>query len=117
MSEISRIENLEGVEVEASEQYREQLVNLIGDALHVAQSLAPDQSLASEVRPGGVQISLAASAATQTVTALLTAAAAKCHLANPSEDIGMRLNSSGRLVYRCHHDPAHEWDLDGNKLP
>jgi hypothetical protein len=116
MPEIYRIDDLDGVEVEASEQHREQLVKLIGGALDVATSLAPDQPLASEIRPGGLQINLAASAAAQTVTALLGAASAKCHLSSPSEDIGVRVNSEGNLIVRCYHSPAHEWDMDGKRI-
>jgi hypothetical protein len=117
MSETPSIENLDGVELEASGQHREQLVEIIGEAVRVASSLAPDQPLASEISPAGEHIGLAAAAASQTVTALLATVSAKCHLSNPSEDIEMRVNASGKLIYRCYHNPAHEWDLDGNKIP
>ena len=29
-------------------------------------------------------------------------------------DIDLISDGSGKLIYRCHHSPAHEWDLDGN---
>jgi hypothetical protein len=46
-------EKLEGVEVEEFGKHREQLVNLLDDALHVAEPLAPDQPLAGDIRPRG----------------------------------------------------------------
>lgn len=33
---------------------------------------------------------------------------------NGNAEIDLISDGSGRLIYRCHHDPAHEWDLDGN---
>jgi hypothetical protein len=62
-------------------------------------------------------VSLAVSASIQTVTALLSTTSVKCHLKDPPADIEMKLDSTGKLIYRCFHSPAHEWDLVGNKQP
>ena len=116
MTEISRIDAL-NIEVEAPEQYREQLVDLIDDALHVAAAFDPEKTLTREVPPERmVAVSLAASAAAQTVNALLSAALVKCDRTRPTADIQTILDSSGRLIYRCNHYLAHKWGLDGQPI-
>lgn len=121
MSEIPSINDLlhDEEKVEAPEPYREQLVGLIDDALRVAAAFVPDETLMREVPPERmVAVSLAASAAAQTVTALLSAASVQCSRTRPTADIHTVLDSSsGKLIYRCDHpSPPHEWDLSGTPI-
>lgn len=51
-----------------------------------------------------------------TVNTMFAAAKVQCDIDNPPQDIEMKLNSNNKLVYRCYHNPAHEWDLEGNLI-
>ncbi len=55
--------------------------------------------------------------ATQIVNNLMMALSARCTKRNPPADLEIITDPSGKLVYRCLHFPAHEWDLEGNPLP
>jgi hypothetical protein len=59
---------------------------------------------------------MAALSAINTVSSLLVVAGAKCNLDVPPADIGAVTDSSGNLIYRCHHKQPHSWDLNGHKL-
>lgn len=114
MSVVS-IDKIANLDLGVTGPARDKFVSLIGSALGVAVDV-----LGVDVvdLPGGASlISFAGTAALQSVNALLTAASVKCHLTPPPEDIAVKLTGTGRLVYRCYHSPAHEWDLTGNPLP
>jgi hypothetical protein len=118
--EVATIDALDGIEVVIEdERSRWQMLQLIKDAVGVAKTLFPGEEEYGwePVLPQKVASGMARSAAVQTVNALLAAVSAKCHLAAPAEDIDMKLNSAGILIYRCYHDPPHEWDLTGNRIP
>jgi hypothetical protein len=53
--------------------------------------------------------------ATFQAAVLVSNVAFECTLTSPPDDVAIRVNASGTLVYRCFHDPAHEWDLNGNQ--
>lgn len=107
---MMEVDQIQGVTIGVTGAVRTKLVALIGSAaayaLDVVQAELP-----------GRPAMMAVSAAAQSINGLLSVASVKCHLGAPPEDIEARLNSSGRIVYRCYHDPAHEWDLTGNPLP
>lgn len=109
---IAELDRIADVRIGATGDVRKRFVRLIGAALGVAADVfAVDLSL-----PGST-LNLVGMSAIQSVNAMLSAASVKCHLAAPPEDIDVRLDGSGRLVYRCYHSPAHEWDLAGNPRP
>jgi hypothetical protein len=109
----------QGITTNVPEDVRSDLVRVIENALRVASALAPSETVenldVSLLRAESV--STARFSATQAVNTLLTMASARCNLARPPEDIEMKVNSAGKIVYRCYHNPAHEWDLSGNPLP
>ena len=51
------------------------------------------------------------------INTLLAASGARCTLTLPDEPVGAITDTAtGRLIYRCGHDPAHRWDLSGQPL-
>jgi hypothetical protein len=108
--DIAPVDTIPHVEVEATGEYRAETVRLIAVAIGLASDILGFTTV-------GNVVSIAGSAAIQSVNALLSAASAKCHLTMPPEDISVQLTSGGRIVYRCYHSPAHEWDLTGKRLP
>jgi hypothetical protein len=49
---------------------------------------------------------------------LLAASGAKCRILTPEEPVESVTDAaSGQLIYRCGHDPAHRWYLDGRPIP
>ncbi len=97
---------------------RDNLIRLMASALSLVADLVPEETGARAVvaHVSARSLALAASAAVQSVNALMAAAAVKCNIVTPPEDIDMKMTGSGRLVYRCYHSPDHEWDLSGNRL-
>jgi hypothetical protein len=103
--------DFQGIEVRRTDAHDE-----LRDAVRSAVE-ATSQLFAKDVRNahrGSIRMAYAASI--QTVNALMSAVDAKCNLAPPPEEIEMRPGSTGNLIYRCFHNPAHEWDLNGNRL-
>jgi hypothetical protein len=107
---IKKIDEIEGISF-PTKPIEKETAKLISRAITVAAVIVGKQL------PLKAVASLAITASIQTVSALLAAAEAKCNLAHPPEDINVKVSSSGKLVYRCFHDPAHEWDLSGNRIP
>ena len=97
---------------------RDKLLSLIGSALSLCAALVPAETVGRAVIAdvSARSLALAASAAVQSVNALLSAAAVKCNIVPPPEDIDMKMTGAGTLVYRCYHSPDQEWDLSGNRL-
>jgi hypothetical protein len=118
-NKIARIDEIEGMTIDVKDTNRNQLVILIENAIQLASAFyIEEEEFTPELKLiKSNKLNLASSSALQTVSALLAVASAKCHLSTPPEDIDMKLNSSGRLIYRCYHTPPHEWDLIGNPIP
>jgi hypothetical protein len=59
---------------------------------------------------------LALLASVHSFNVLLTASATVCQrsLTEGDAEIDLITDVGGRLIYRCKHDPSHEWSLDGN---
>jgi hypothetical protein len=116
---VARIDEIEGIDIDASPAFQERLVGLVKEAASLAAALSngkPEYGMEAGL-PKTVNIELAITNLVETVNALLAEALAQCHLSTPPEDIEMKLNEAGRLIYRCYHTPPHEWDLGGNPLP
>jgi hypothetical protein len=105
------------VSIGAEGEAKKQLVQITNYALSVAYGLAPSETEPELQLPRKVGVGMALSAAVQSVSALLSAGSVQCNRAVPPADIEMKVNGSGRLVYRCYHTPPHEWDLNGSPLP
>jgi hypothetical protein len=92
------------------------LITITDQAITVVEKLLQSkESLENALQPG-VGIGVAIKNAMQSVSALLSAASVKCNLKAPPAEIEMKVNSDDRLIYRCSHSPAHEWDLTGRPL-
>jgi|SRR5450631_4273491 hypothetical protein len=50
------------------------------------------------------------------LNALLSAASSKCTIGGKPADIDMVADASGNLIYQCHHNPTHKWNLNGNRI-
>jgi hypothetical protein len=50
------------------------------------------------------------------LNALLSAASSKCTIGGKPADIDMVADTGGKLIYQCHHNPTHKWDLNGNRI-
>jgi hypothetical protein len=111
MNDPKKIEEIQGFKTGTNEQGIKESKELLNSAIILAASLVAKQL------PLQTMVSLAISASMQTVNALLSTSKVQCDIVNPPADIETRLDSSGRMIYRCFHQPAHEWDLSGNKLP
>ena len=105
------------VSVGAEGDAKEHLLQTTNYALSVAQGLSPSETGSELPLPRKVGIGMALAASVQCVSALLSAASVQCNQATPPADIEMKVNASGRLLYRCYHTPPHEWDLSGLPLP
>jgi hypothetical protein len=108
--EIKKIDEIKDIQLQ-TESSNQGTIDLLNGAIQIAAAIIEHQT---KLKP---TISLAIQASMQTVTALLVASNAKCNLSTPPEDIDVKIDSSGKMIYRCYHTPAHEWDLSGNKLP
>ena len=107
------IDEFEGVEIGLVGGQKKQFVDLIGKAV----SLVQDVRRLDYEHHEWPHVAIATTMAIQSLNSLLSAGSAKCHLASPPEDIDVKMNKAGDLVYRCYHSPAHEWDLNGHRLP
>jgi hypothetical protein len=59
-----------------------------------------------------------AHAAIARLNQLLAATGAKCRIWTPEEPVESVTDAAtGQLIYRCGHDPAHKWYLDGRPFP
>jgi hypothetical protein len=97
---------------------RGRLAELVNQALSVAVGLVPsDKSKEFYLLPRASGVGIALSAAMQSVSGLLSAGAIQCNRATPPADIEMKMDATGRLIYRCYHAPSHEWDLTGVPRP
>jgi hypothetical protein len=118
MAKIDDLLSAPGIESDLTGAGLEKFTQVTNYALNVATALGEeDFTKAEAVLPKRSGIGMAVAATMQTVTALLSAASVKCHLSTPAADIDMKLNSSGQLIYRCYHNPPHEWYLDGKPFP
>ncbi len=89
------------------------VLRLLKATLPAASELAFKAVNASALSP----FAIAASAALHSIVSLVAAAAPKCNLNSPPEDIDVRIDSRGKMIYRCRHSQPHEWALSGNRLP
>ena len=85
---------------------KDELFDIGEQALIVVEKLA-------DLHRKGTNTKYAVLAATQTVNALLEAVVAQCELDSPPADIEMKMDAKGNLIYRCYHNPAHEWNING----
>jgi hypothetical protein len=101
-----------GITLEGPVEDRPQILRMVNNALPIARELVELSAARRQFDP----LSIAAAASLRSFSALVTAAVAKCNLANPPEDIDTKVDgATGDLIYRCYHSPAHEWDLNGIK--
>ena len=114
---IARLDQIPSLSLEVHTTDRVELMNVIQSALRVAVDLALKNFTASVGMKdfSGRSLAAAGMAAAQSVNALLSAVSAKCTLDVPPEEIELRTKGS-KLVYRCYHNPAHEFDLSGNQI-
>ena len=93
------------------------LIRVIGSAVKLASDLTTADFGASIKLPNfsGRSLSLAGVVATQSVNALLAAAAGGCNILIPEEDVEAVMTAAGEIIYRCYHVPPHEWDLAGHR--
>jgi hypothetical protein len=110
---MPNLTEIEGLQIKVVSHEKDSYLRLIDQALSHAKLIVDSGNLNSRTR----EMAMAASAAIQSVNALLSAGSAKCYLSSPPEDIDVKQNKAGALIYRCFHDPAHEWDLNGHPLP
>lgn len=113
MPQITALDEIKNVTLEGNPDQREASIRLLKAALPMAKELLEMAVGVSPLNP----ISAAALMAFQSISSLVTSAAPKCNIASPSEDIEVRVDGSGNMVYRCQHRPAHEWNLAGKRLP
>ena len=111
--QIKTLDKIKGITFEGSSQDRSAVLKTLKTSVLAAAELIDKGGTSPEQSP----IAIAASAALQSVTALVAAVGAKCNLAAPAEEIEAMVSENGDLVYRCHHRPPHEWNLNGKKLP
>ena len=88
------------------------VLSLLKATLPAASELAFRAVNASALSP----FAIAASAALHSIVSLVAVAAPQCNLNSPPEDIDVRIDGSGKMIYRCRHSLPHEWDLSGNLL-
>jgi hypothetical protein len=50
------------------------------------------------------------------LNALLAASSSQCTIVGPPADIDMVADAAGDLIYQCHHNPTHRWDLNGHRI-
>lgn len=105
------------VSVGAGGEAKKQLVQITNYAISVAHGLASSETGPELQLPRKVGVGMALSSAVQSVSALLSAGSVQCNRKIPPADIEMKVDGSGRLIYRCYHTPPHEWDLSGSPLP
>lgn len=117
MSTIRNLINASQVIADLSSEADNRLITITDQAIGVAENLALSQEVQEFTLPPRVGIGIALQSAVQSVSALLSVASVSCNRAAPPADIEMKVNASGRLIYRCYHSPAHEWDLTGLPLP
>lgn len=113
MSQVKTLDKLKDVTLEGNPDQRADTIRLLKASIPLAVELLAKGMGVSPLSP----MSAAAMAAFQTVTSLVASATPKCNIASPAEDIEVKVDGSGNMVYRCLHQPAHEWDLSGKKLP
>jgi hypothetical protein len=116
--EIARLDQIQDLSLEVDKADRVELLDVIQSALSVAVDLTL-KDFAASIRMknfSGRALTVAGMAAAQSVNALLSAVSAKCTLDAPPEEIELR-TKGGKLIYRCYHNPAHEFDLSGNPIP
>jgi len=117
MSTIRNLLNASQVSADLKTKAANRLITITDQAIGVAEDLALSQGVQELTLPPRVGIGIALQSAVQSVSALLSAASVSCNRAAPPADIEMKVDASGRLIYRCYHSPAHEWDLTGSPLP
>lgn len=113
MPNITALDDIKNVTLEGNPEQREASVRLLKASLPMARELLEMAVGTSPLNP----ISSAALMAFQSISSLVISAGPRCNIASPSEDIEVRVDDSGNMVYRCHHRPSHEWDLSGKRLP
>lgn len=115
--EIARLDQIANLSLEVNPVDRADLMDVIHSALGVAADLAMKDFEASVSMKNfsGRSLNVAGMAAFQSVNALLSAVSARCTLAAPPEEIETKIKGA-RLIYRCYHNPVHEWDLLGNPI-
>lgn len=115
--EIAKIDQIRDVSLQVNKADRSELINVIYSAVNLAAGLTLKDFAASVKMKdfSGRALAVAGMAATQSVNALLSAVSAKCTLDAPPEEIELRTKGT-KLIYRCYHNPPHEFDLSGNPL-
>ncbi len=103
---VKRVENLEGVKLSSAE-YADALASGV-EQLEALQA----------VEGRGMRRKMALASSVHSFNLLMTAAETICQrsASQPDAEIDLVTDANGRLIYRCRHDPSHEWDLDGNVI-
>lgn len=109
---VERLDRIRGIRLDVPRSDAKRFVGLVRQSVELVSGLLAGELEAARTRP----LQMAIVSAIQMANALMTAASAQCDLAAPPKDIELRPGSSGGLVYRCYHSPAHEWTLDGTRI-
>lgn len=117
MSTIRNLLNAAQISADLTSESDNRLITITDQAIGVAENLVLSQEIQELPLPPKVGIGIALQSVVQSVSALLSVASVRCNRAAPPADIEMKVEASGRLIYRCYHSPPHEWDLTGKPLP
>jgi hypothetical protein len=104
---MKKLNEIEGIKVS---QFENRDISLIDEAVTLLSALSYEIKTHKNDR-----LTAAFSSSLLTANSLLNMTSTKCTLKHPPEDIDVKVDSSGDLVYRCYHSPCHEWDLNGSK--
>jgi hypothetical protein len=107
------LSDIHGVTLEGVVAEQDLVLRVLNATLPVAAELVSRAAGSAALSP----LAIAANAALHSVTSLVAAAAPKCNLDSPAEDIDVRMDGNGNIIYRCRHRSPHEWDLAGNRRP
>jgi hypothetical protein len=101
-----RIEDIEGIRLE-NKGFSDALASGV-------EQLKALQALEGQ----GIAHTVVLSTSVHSFNVLMTAAATICQRSATQGDaeIDLVTDMNGTLIYRCKHDPAHEWDLDGKVI-
>ena len=112
-TQVKSLGEIKGVTLEGVKAEQDLVLRLLKVTLPAASELAVKAAGFSALSP----LAIAANAALHSITSLVAAAAPKCNLDSPAEEIDVRVGRKGNIIFRCRHSSPHEWDLRGKRLP
>ena len=116
MADAKALSALEGITLERSTLPQDRdLEGFFRDTVDTAAGLAKSNFAGSSWNTRSLKMAFQASL--QAANAMIAAQGGRCDLKTPHEDIELTVDSGGDLVYRCFHNPPHEWRLDGTRKP